>query len=89
MEARRLYGGNVYNASITLLDDEVMMMNCVHCWHQWGTASGGVGSDGSYSSSGMLRCCHCGAVQHYAFSGTARPPEKHGRFFAEIQLNRP
>lgn len=56
---------------------------CNHCWHQWGSASGGVSSEGSWSK-GTNRCCHCGAFDHYEFTTKAAPPPAHGPYYLDI-----
>lgn len=56
--------------------------NCAHCWHQWGSASGGAGA-GTFEASGTNRCCRCGVFQTYAYRGVFEPPQ-HGPFYAEI-----
>ncbi len=58
---------------------------CEHCWHQWGTASGGIGGDESWER-GTKRCCHCGESKTYELHWHSAA-KKHGPYYAEIRAH--
>ena len=56
-----------------------------HCWHAWGVGGGSVSGDGSSSSYGSNRCCHCGEIQSYSYESGPRAPIVHGPYASEFQ----